>query len=80
MLKWDFWPLGLISSFVLEGQTLTQRSFQCFKAFLCPAGSSLACLTNLHGYPTVISSMVGIFKAWRYNVLMAVINAQYITI
>lgn len=69
-----------ISSFVLEGQTFPWRCFQCFKTFLCPAGSSLVCLTNIHGYPTVMSSMVGIFKAWRYNVLMAVINAQNITI
>lgn len=68
VFKWDSWPLGLFSSFVLEGQMLPWGSFQCFKAFLCPEGSSLACLTKLHGYPTVMSLMVGIFKAWRYDV------------
>lgn len=66
--KRDFWPPGLVPSFVQERKALPQGSCQCFKAFLCPAGSSLICLTNLHGYLTAMSLMASIFKAWRYRV------------
>lgn len=66
--KRDFWPPGLVPSFVQEGKALPQGSCWCFKAFLCPAGSSLMCLTNLHGYLAAMSLMASIFKPRRYKV------------
>lgn len=65
-LKWDFWPLGLVSSFLSEKKTLLWRKFQCFKSLLYPAGCSVTRLTKFRGYTTVMRSMVGIIKAWRY--------------